>query len=75
MKATFMPKLITILSGLSSLFFLWNIYGAANGLLMVEGSTTKYFIRFGLCQAMMIFGIVMWRKTAKKMKEEKENKE
>ena len=74
MKATFMPKLITILSGLSSLFFLWTIYGAANGLLMVEGSTTKYFIRFGLCQAMMIFGIVMWRKTAKKMKEEKENK-
>ena len=75
MKATFMPKLITILSGLSSLFFLWNIYGAANGLLMVNGSITKYFIRFGLCQAMMIFGIVMWRKTAKKAKEEKEGKE
>ena len=72
MKATFMPKLITILSALASLFFLWNIYGIANGLFMVEGSTTKYFIRFGLCQAMMIFGIVMWRKTAKAMKEEKE---
>ena len=75
MKPTFMPKPITILSGLASLFFLWNIYGVANGLLMVEGSATKYFIRFGLCQAMMIFGIVMWRKTAKAMKEEKENKE
>ena len=72
MKPTFMPKLITILSALASLFFLWNIYGIANGLFMVEGSTTKYFIRFGLCQAMMIFGIVMWRKTAKAMKEEKE---
>lgn len=75
MKATFMPKLITILSGLSSLFFLWNIYGAANGLLTVNGSITKYLIRFGLCQAMMIFGIVMWRKTVKMMKEEKEGKE
>ena len=74
MKATFMPKLITILSGLASLFFLWNIYGAANGLFMVNGSITKYFIRFGLCQAMMIFGIVMWRKTAKAAKEE-QNKE
>ena len=75
MKATFMPKLITILSGLGSLFFLWMIYGAANGLFMVSGSTTKYFIRFGLCQAMMIFGIVMWRKTVKMMKKEKEGPE
>ena len=70
MKATFMPKLITILSGLASLFFLWNIYGAANGLFMVNGSITKYFIRFGLCQAMMIFGIVMWRRVVKSKKEQ-----
>ena len=70
MKDTFMPKLITILSGLAALFYLWNIYGVSTGALPA-GPITKYLICYGLSQAMMIFGIVMWRKVAKAAKSRK----
>ena len=67
MKDTFMPKLITILSGLAALFYLWNIYGVTSGA-FAGGSIKKYLICYGLSQAMMIFGIVMWRKVVKENK-------
>ena len=69
MKDTFMPKLITILSGLAALFYLWNIYGVTSGA-FAGGSMKKYLICYGLSQAMMIFGIVMWRRVVKSKKEE-----
>ena len=69
MKDTFMPKLITILSGLAAIYYLWTIYGVSIGALGNGGSTTKYYICYGLSQAMMIFGIVMWRKVVKSKKE------
>ena len=69
MKDTFMPKLITILSGLAALFYLWNIYGTSTGALP-GGAMTKYLICYGLSQAMMIFGIVMWRRVVKSKKEQ-----
>ena len=67
MKDTVMPKLITILSGLAALFYLWNIYGVTSGA-FAGGSIKKYLICYGLSQAMMIFGIVMWRKVVKENK-------
>ena len=69
MKDTFMPKLITILSGLAAIYYLWAIYGVSTGALVPNGSTSKYFICYGLSQAMMIFGIAMWRKVVKAKKE------
>ena len=68
MKDTFMPKLITSLSGLASIFYLWNIYGISTGAFIPHGGSTKYFLCYGLSQAMMIYGIVMWRKVAKSKK-------
>ena len=70
MKDTFMPKLITILSGLAALFYLWNIYGVVSGQWVPNASPTKYYICYGLSQAMMIFGIVMWRRVNKSKKEQ-----
>ena len=69
MKDTFMPKLITILSGLAAIYYLWTIYGVSTGALVPNGSTSKYFICYGLSQAMMIFGIVMWRRVVKSKKD------
>ena len=69
MKDTFMPKLITILSGLAAVFYLWNIYGITIGA-FAPGNTIKYYICYGLSQTMMIFGIVMWRRVVKSKKEE-----
>ena len=31
MKDTFMPKLITILSGLAAVYYLWTLYGVSIG--------------------------------------------
>ena len=70
MKDTFMPKLITILSGLAAIYYLWTIYGVSIGALTPSGSPIKYFVCYGISQAMMIFGIVMWRKVAKSRKEQ-----
>ena len=69
MKDTFMPKMITILSGLAAVYYLWTIYGVTSGAFTPGGSTGKYFICYGLSQAMMIFGIVMWRRVNKSKKE------
>ena len=68
MKDTFMPKLITILSGLAAIYYLWTIYGITTGAFVPNGSTSKFFICYGLSQAMMIFGIVMWRRVVKSRK-------
>ena len=70
MKDTFMPKLITILSALAAIYYLWTIYGVSIGALGNGGPATKYYICYGLSQAMMIFGIVMWRKVANSRKEQ-----
>ena len=70
MKDTFMPKLITILSGLAAIYYLWTIYGISIGALTPKGGSIKYFICYGIAQAMMIFGIAMWRKVAKSKKEQ-----
>ena len=70
MKDTFMPKLITILSGLAAIYYLWTIYGLSIGALVPSNGPLKYYICYGISQAMMIFGIAMWRKVAKSKKEQ-----
>ena len=69
MKDTFMPKLITILSGLAALYYLVTIYGITTGAFVPRGSSGKYFVCYGLSMAMLIFGIVMWRRVVKSKKE------
>ena len=70
MKDTFMPKLITILSGLAVIYYLWTIYGVSIGAITPSGGPIKYFVCYGISQAMMIFGIAMWRRVVKSKKEE-----
>ena len=70
MKDTFMPKLITILSGLAAVYYLWTLYGVSIGALNPGNGPVKYLICYGLSQAMMIFGIVMWRRVVKSKKEQ-----
>ena len=69
MKDTFMPKLITILSGLAAVYYLWTIYGVSIGAITPNGGPIKYFVFYGISQAMMIFGIAMWRRVNKSKKE------
>ena len=69
MKDTFMPKLITILSGLAAVYYLWTIYGVSIGAISPNGGPIKYFVFYGISQAMMIFGIAMWRRVNKSKKE------
>ena len=70
MKDTFMPKLITILSGLAAVYYLWTIYGISIGAFVPGNGPLKYYLCYGISQAMMIFGIAMWRKVAKSKKEQ-----
>ena len=69
MKDTFMPKLITILSGLAAVYYLWTIYGMSIGAFSPANGPLKFYICYGISQAMMIFGIVMWRRVVKSRKE------